>query len=175
MAINFQTTEAKAPNQLPEPGYYYAKVTAAEMKQPKDVTKNPYLSVTYDLINADKNKCGVLFDIISESDKPFMMYKLQRFGQALGLVGKSLELKDLPKIIIGKVIIFRVKIEKNEQYGDRAVVDIGDEGIYYAKNEASSFFEVKTNPTPAATPAPQPIQEDITDESAPFDVGDDDF
>ena len=175
MAINFQQTDAKSPNQLPEPGYYYAKITAAEMKQPKDVTKNPYLNVTYDLLDASKNKCGVLFDIVSESDKPFMIYKLQRFGQALGLVGKSLELRDLPKIIVGKVIIFRVKIEKNEQYGDRAVVDINDEGIYYARTEAANFFELPKESTQAA-PAPKKIEEPTEDDSAPFDVGsDDDF
>ena len=64
-----------------------------------------------------------------------MIYKLQRFGQALGLVGKSLELTDLSKIIVGKVIIFRTKIEESEGYAPKAVVDIGDEGIYYNKSE----------------------------------------
>ena len=104
MAISFQPTEAKSPSQLPEPGYYYGKIIEASMKQPKDVTKNEYLNVCYELYDANKNKCGRIYDIIAESDKPFMQYKLQRFGQALGLVGKSLELKDLAKIIVNKVI-----------------------------------------------------------------------
>ena len=176
MAISFQATEAKSPNQLPEPGYYYGKIVEATMKQPKDPSKSEYLNLTYDLYDCNKNKAGRMFDMIAESDKPFMIYKLQRFGQALGLVGKSLELKDLTKIIVNKTIIFRVKIEKNEQYGDRAVVDIGDEGIYYSKTEASNFFEVEA-PKPVAA-APQHITEDTTDDnSAPFDVDgtDEDF
>lgn len=180
MAISFQPTEAKSPNQLPEPGYYYGKIIEATMKQPKDVTKNEYLNVCYELLDANKNKCGRVYDIIAESDKPFMQYKLQRFGQALNLTGKSLELKDLTKIIINKVIIFSIKIEKNDQYGDRAVVDVSDEGIYYAKEEAGKFFE--TAPTPTATvnaPAKIAVVADDTDpddDSAPFDVGsDEDF
>ena len=40
MAISFQTTEAKSPSQLPEPGYYYGKIIESLMKQTKDVTKN---------------------------------------------------------------------------------------------------------------------------------------
>ena len=177
MAISFQATEAKSPNQLPEPGYYYGKIVEATMKQPKDPSKSEYLNLNYELYDANKNKAGRMFDMIAESDKPFMIYKLQRFGQALGLVGKSLELKDLAKIIIGKTIIFRVKIEKNEQYGDRAVVDIGDEGIYYAKSEANNFFEEAPKAAPVAA-APQHIAEDTTDDnSAPFDVDgtDDEF
>lgn len=174
MAIMFQHTDAKAPNQLPTPGYYYGKIVEATMKQPKDATKSEYLSVTYDLLDQNKNKCGRIYDIIAESDKPFMVYKLQRFGQALGLTGKSLELKDLTKIIIGKVIIFSVKIEENAQYGDRAIVDIGDEGIYYAKTEASNFFETAAPATPTVSNAPEKLKEEPTEDSAPFDVGDDD-
>lgn len=179
MAISFQPTEAKSPNQLPEPGYYYGKIIEASMKQPKDVTKNEYLNVCYEILDANKNKCGRIYDIIAESDKPFMQYKLQRFGQALGLTGKSLELTDLAKIIVNKVIIFSVKIEKNDQYGDRAVVDVSDEGIYYSKTEAASFFEETA--TPAAKPENAPAKiavkaddSDPDDDGAPFDVGSDD-
>ena len=175
MAINFQPTEAKAPNQLPEPGYYYGKILEATMKQPKDVTKQPYLNITYELLDDMKNKAGRLYDIIAESDKPFMIYKLQRFGQALGLVGKSLELTDLSKIIVGKVIIFRVKIEESDGYAPKAVVDIGDEGIYYNKSEATHFFEPAVAPaTPTA--APKKIEvEPAADTSALSVVDDDEF
>lgn len=165
MPINFQHTDIKAV-QLPTPGYYYGKIVEATMKQPKDLSKGEYLNVAYDLLDQNKNKCGRIYDIVAESEKPFMIYKLQRFGQALGLTGKSLELKDLTKIIVGKVIIFSVKIEKNEQYGDRAVVDVGDEGIYYAKEEAPNFF---TN----VTKAPEKLPTTPADDSAPFDVGED--
>ena len=175
MAINFQQTDAKSPNQLPEPGYYYGRIIAAEMKQPKDTTKDEYLSVTYELLDKNKNKAGRIYDILVESEKPFAMYKLQRFGQALGLTGKSLELKDLTKIIINKVIIFAIKIEKNEQYGDRAVVDIGDEGIYYSKKEAALFFDIESEVQKAATNAPAKIEETTENAGAPFDVdGDED-
>ena len=181
MAISFQPTEAKSPNQLPEPGYYYGKIVEASMKQPKDVTKNEYLNVCYELYDANKNKCGRIYDIIAESDKPFMQYKLQRFGQALDLVGKSLELKDLAKIIVNKVIIFSIKTEKNERYGDRSVIDISDEGIYYAKSEAAKFFDNVETATKKVEDAPAKIQvidddTDPDDDSAPFDVGtDEDF
>lgn len=174
MAINFQETEAKAPNQLPEPGYYYGKILEATMRQPKDITKQPYLNVTYELLDATKNKAGRLYDIVAESDKPFMIYKLQRFGQALGLVGKSLELPDLAKIIIGKVIIFRVKTEASEGYAPKAVVDISDEGIYYNKSEAANFFEPAVAPAKPAE-APAKIETDQTDTSALSVVDDDEF
>ena len=176
MTINFQPTDAKAPNQLPEPGYYYGKIIEATMRQPRDVTKQPYLNVTYELLDAAKNKAGRLYDIVAESDKPFMIYKLQRFGQALGLVGKALELADLPKVIINKVIIFRVKIEKTEGYADKAAVDIGDEGIYYNKADASNFF---TPPAPlpsSETISPKKIKpEEVADTSALSVVDDDEF
>lgn len=178
MAIRFQETEAKAPNALPKPGYYYGKILEASMRQPKDITRPPYLNITYELLDEFKNKCGRLYDIIAESDKPFMQYKLQRFGGALGLTGKEFELADLAKIIIGKVIIFKTKIEKSEGYADKAVVDIGDEGIYYHKSEAANFF----NPAAAApaAPAPKKIEaaKSTDNDSAPFDVdvdGDDEF
>jgi len=174
MAINFQPTEAKAPNQLPEPGYYYGKILEATMKQPKDVTKQPYLNITYELLDGAKNKAGRLYDIIAESDKPFMIYKLQRFGQALGLVGKSLELTDLSKIIVGKVIIFRIKIEESGGYAPKAVVDIGDEGVYYNKADAANFFEpVHVTATPAE--APKKIEVEQADTSALSVVDDDEF
>lgn len=173
MAINFQPTEAKAPNQLPEPGYYYGKILEATMRQPKDITKQPYLNITYELLDSAKNKAGRLYDIVAESDKPFMIYKLQRFGQALGLVGKSLELTDLSKIIVGKVIIFRVKIEESDGYAPKAVVDIGDEGIYYNKSEAANFFEPTVAPaTPAA--APKKIEVDPAADTSALSVVDDD-
>lgn len=176
MAINFQPTEAKAPNQLPEPGYYYGKIIEATMRQPKDVTKQPYLNVTYELLDGLKNKAGRLYDIVAESDKPFMIYKLQRFGQALGLVGKSLELSDLAKVIVGKVIIFKVKTEESEGYAPKAVVDIGDEGIYYNKSEAASFFDpIETTPTAAAPKKIEVDEESATETSALSVVDDDEF
>lgn len=173
MAIKFDRTEAKSPNQLPADGYYYGRITDAVMKQPKDVTKNEYLNITYELFDETKTKVGVVFDILTESDKPFMEYKLKRWGQAIGLAGKEFAgLADIAKIAKGKVIIFRTKVEKNEQYGDRAVVDIGDEGIYYSKNEASSFFETVSAPKKSKENAPVKVED--TDESAPF-ASDDDF
>lgn len=174
MAIKFDNnTEAKAPNQLPPDDYYYGRITDAVIKQPKDITKNEYLNVTYELLDTSKTKVGVIFDILSESDKPFMEYKLKRWGQALGLAGKEFAgLSDIAKIIKGKVIIFRTKVEKSDQYGDRAVVDIGDEGIYYHKDEAANFFEPATAPIqPKADKGPTRIED--TDESALFGSEDD--
>ena len=143
--------------------------------------KGEFVRFRDELYDDNKNKCGRIYDIIAESDKPFMQYKLQRFGQALGLVGKSLELKDLAKIIVNKIIIFSVKTEKNEQYGDRSVIDIGDEGIYYAKSEAAKFFDNAGTTATKVEDAPAKIQvidndTDPDDDSAPFDVGtDEDF
>lgn len=178
MAINFQKTEAKSHNQLPDPGYYYGKIIEASMKQPKDITKQPYLNVTYELLDEHKNKAGRLYDIISESEKPFNIYKLQRFGQALNLVGKTLDLNSLSKVIVNKTIIFRTKIEKSEGYADKAVVDISDEGIYYSTSEAPNFFEpLPQAPTDAM--APKRIETNNTDEttndSALSVVDDEDF
>ena len=82
---------------------------------------------------------------------------------------------------VNKIIIFSVKTEKNEQYGDRSVIDIGDEGIYYAKSEAAKFFDNAGTTATKIEDAPAKIQvidndTDPDDDSAPFDVGtDEDF
>lgn len=171
-AINFQPTEAKSPSALPEPGYYYGKIVEASIRPSK--SGGTYLNVAYDLLDSTKTKVGRIYDIISESEKPFSIYKLQRFGQALGLVGKSLELKDLEKIIINKVIIFRVKIEKSEGYADKAVVDIGDEGIYYNKSEALNFFEPAPSKIPFTTVTKEVELNVIQSDTSALSVVDDD-
>lgn len=111
--INFNSLPTDKPNALPENGTYYATIESAEMKQGKDPTKPPYLNIALSLRDKNGKSCGKIFDIISESDKELVQYKLARFIIALDLAKLgSFELVDLVKIIKNKQLIVDVKQEE---------------------------------------------------------------
>ena len=60
-------------------GKHKVKVTKAEMKQPKDPNKPEYLNVTLAIYDDSNNQIGTIWDILSESDKALVQYKLKRF------------------------------------------------------------------------------------------------
>lgn len=142
MAINFNSLPTDKPNALPENGTYYATIDFAEMKQGKDTTKPPYLNIALSLKDKNGKACGKIFDIISESDKELVQYKLARFIIALDLARLgTFELVDLVKIIKGKQLIVDVKQEEaRDGYPAKAVVDVFAGSIYYPMSDAATIF-----------------------------------
>ena len=129
--INFDSLPKERPGQIIPAGHYAATVDAAEMKASKDTSKPPYLSVRLGIIDVSGNKLGSVFDIFTESEATLQRYKLQRFITALKLNIPKFELSDLTKIIIGKKLEVDLKVEQQEGYAARTVVDVTTNEIYY--------------------------------------------
>ena len=142
MAINFNSLPNNRPTNLPAPGTYYATVDGAEIRQGYDTTKPPYLSLTLALKDKHGRNCGKVYDILSESDKELVQYKVARFIIALGLESLgTFELADLVKIIKNKQLIVDIKQEEaTETYPAKAVVDVFKGSIYYPMSEAGQIF-----------------------------------
>ena len=153
MAINFNSLPTSKPVNLPESGTYYATIESAEMKQSKDPTKPQYLNICLALKDKTGRACGKIFDIISESDKELVQYKIARFLIALDLAKLgSFELADLVKIIKNKQLIVDVKQEEaKDGYPAKAVVDVFAGSIYYPISEATTIFGTAA-PEAASTP-----------------------
>lgn len=140
--INFNSLPIDKPNNLPDSGTYYATITDAEMRQGKDPTKPMYLSICLALKDKNGRSCGKIYDIIAESDKELIQYKIARFLIALGLekLG-SFELTDLVKVIKNKQLIVDVKQEEaKDGYPAKAVVDVFSGSIYYPLSDANVIF-----------------------------------
>jgi hypothetical protein len=158
MSINFNALPSDKPNALPDPGKYFAVIEKAEMKSSTtDPNKPDYLSITFALTNKEGKSCGKIFDILSESDKDLIRYKIQRFITALNIpITGNFELKDLTKIVVGKKLILDVTIDDpkkkdpNSPYSAKAVVDVFSGMIYYPIAEASAIFGIQP-PTDGGT------------------------
>lgn len=190
MPISFQKTEAKAAFELPQKGPYYAKITGAEVKNPTDPSKYPYLNLTYEIYNEKKEKKGLIFDMLSTSDHPFCQQRMGRFITALGLDGKEFgSYNDICKVIKDRKLGFFITSDSSDyvkQNPDKArmIVDSRDEGIYYTTSEISTFMpeignanipQARTQTQPsAAAPAPEAAAS-VSNDSAPFDTEDEDF
>lgn len=129
--INFDSLPTSKPDVTIPAGRYNAIVETAEMKPSKDPSKPMYLSIRFGILDKGGNRIGGVYDIISESEASLVRYKLQRFITALELPLKSFELKDLTKIVVGKKLEVDLKIEQNEGYAPRTVVDALTNEIYY--------------------------------------------
>ena len=129
--INFDSLPTTKPVQTIPEGRYTAVVASAEMKNSKDPDKPPYLNMRLDILDPKGNKLGSVFDILSESPAQLVRYKLHRFITALGLTLTNFELKDLTKIIVNKMLEVDLKIEQQEGYAARTVVDALTNEIYY--------------------------------------------
>lgn len=141
MAIKFDALPSEKPYSVIQPGYYYAVIDTAEMKQGKDTTKPPYLNLKLKLKDKDGKNAGILFDSIFESEHNLMQYKLKRFLTAIGITFESeFELKDIQKVCTGKEFIVNTTIDKQEGKQDRAVVDLFSNEIYYNISAANEIF-----------------------------------
>jgi hypothetical protein len=153
--INFDGLPMNKPVNLPASGTYYATIETAEMKQPADPTKPQYLNICMSLKDQYGTSCGKIYDILSESEKDLVKYKLARFLIALNLTNLgNFELVDLIKVIKNKQLIVDVKQEEaKDGYPAKAVVDVFSGSIYYPMSEAGAIFGVVT-PAPATPVTP---------------------
>lgn len=159
--INFNSLPINKPTNLPESGTYYATIDSAEMRQSKDPLKPPYLNICLALKDRQGRACGKIYDILVESDKELIQYKIARFLIALGLeqLG-SFELTDLIKVIKNKQLIVDVKQEEaKDGFPAKAVVDVFSGSIYYPISDASTIFGSNTDEIPF-TVNESPKQED---------------
>ena len=172
MAINFNSLPTNKPNNLPETGTYYATIDSAEMKQGKDPTKPPYLNMSLSLKDRFGKAAGKVYDMLAESDKELIQYKIARFITALGLerLG-TFELADLVKIIKNKQLIVDIKQEEaKDGYPAKAVVDVFSGSVYYPMSEAAEIFGDTPAPV-AATPKATDISV-IDDDTLTIDASD---
>lgn len=164
MAINFDSLPIDKPTNLPDPGTYYATIIEAEMKKGHDITKPQYLNLTYSLKDSSGRNCGKMYDILSESDKELVQYKLARFLIALNLIGLgTFELADLTKVIKNKQLIVDVKIEEaKDGRPAKPVVDVFSGSIYYPMSAATEIFGNTTTPVQTSSPDVSVIDDELT-------------
>lgn len=139
--INFDSLPTSKPVQTIPAGTYTATIATAEMKKAKDPAKPDYLSVRLDILDDKGNKLGSVFDILTESEAQLARYKLHRFITALELKLTSFELKDLTKIVVGKQFKVDLKIENQEGYAARTIVDALAGEIYYPFSDKECPFD----------------------------------
>ena len=173
MAINFQSLPQDNPFSIPKPGVYKAKIVEATMRKPQsDATKPEYLNLKLDLYSKDNKKVGSIYDIISESDSSVVQYKIARFVRACGFqLQGSMELKDLAKIVLNKLIAVDVTEDKKAT-SPRAVVDVFSREAYYMYDEFETIYSM-LNPSESSNdfaPGFEPVTTDETE--IPFNTGD---
>ena len=135
--INFN----ELPNSKPagfsiiEKGRYLGTIEKAEMKQGKDVSKPPYLNITWNLTK-DGKPMGKFFDLITEpGDSDIPRYKLKRFITALELpITGAFTLADLSKMVPGKSAYIDITVDEKSEPA-RNQVDVFTGEIYYSVND----------------------------------------
>jgi hypothetical protein len=145
MAISYDALPSTRPSNTLPKGFYKATILNAEMKTSK-TTHNDYLSLTYDLRDANGNG-GKLYDMQFDSEKEFLRYKLGRFLTALNLnLQGSFELKDLCKLVKGKQLIVDITIEEAKDGNpERNVINSFEHEIYYNISEWASLTGAADN------------------------------
>ena len=127
MAINFDElpkTNESAFTVL-ENGTYRCKIKEAKIPKGKD-----YLQVVF-AVTGNNEQSTTIFDNFVDSDKPLPRFKLAQLIRALQIpLTGNFELKDLPKIIVGKELMAAVKQEQNEGYPARNVINAFDDEIF---------------------------------------------
>lgn len=148
MALNFDSLPKEKPGGSISPkGMYYFEVKKAEMKTSKN-SGDSYMSVQLQCSNVESGEKTTVFDMLFDSDKPLLQYKLAQFLRALQLnLRGTFELKDLCKVVFGKRGMVALKIEENEGYSPRNIVDAFDDDIYLPLNATDA-------PAPAASDDP---------------------
>ena len=171
MSINFDELPSSrsgnnsSSNGIPagfEKGTYRCVIEAAEMRTSKDPLdengnrKPDYLNIRYGVFADNGERITGIFDILSESPKELIQYKLKRFITALQLgISGTFELKDLCKILKGKALIAALHVREDKQYGDKIEVNIFHDTIYEPLAGASEPAAPAAAPPPADTDAPE--------------------
>lgn len=132
-------------------GCFIATVETAEMKTPKPkkdgdgkpIQGKDYLNMRCGLTTGTGKSAGKIFDMLFDSEAPIPQFKLRRFVEAIGLpITGAFDLKDLPKIIIGKKFLIDVMPEKKDGVlTGRTTADVFTGDIYYSMAEASRKME----------------------------------
>lgn len=129
---------------------YLAHIEKAEMRTPKPKTdesgflvqRPDYLSLQYRLTRHDGKKAGVMFDMLVESEKQAMLYKLSRFLQACGIPLKGqMELKDLANLVLNKEIVVDTKVDESSTQ-PRLQVDLWGREAYYPKSQFDEIWKL---------------------------------
>lgn len=154
MSINFNSLPTEVPSGqfpvIPE-GKYKAMIEKAEMKQPKDSSKPPYLNIMWKVFNPDGSEAGKLFDMLTESDSRYMQYKIRKFMEALEInLGDSFELSDLCKVCQKGEAKVAVKVNKDSNNNDQSQVDIFDANMYAKLVGEEAFMQVSEGDAPFA-------------------------
>lgn len=161
---------SKTTNFEPVAGVYYAHISKTEIK--KSQTGNEYLSVVMDLTDKDSKKKGKMFDIIMDSDKTFIQYKLRRFIEACKIpCTGEMTLKDVGTLVQDSNIVVWTQIgEWNEK--KRQEPNLRDAEGYYTLESFDETYNIwaKVNDQPMLTPdtAFKKIDE-ADEEEVPFD------
>lgn len=166
MAINFDAIPDKNPSGAIDPGTYKFKVTKAEMKQPKDLAKPLYLEVAMNMTGMD-GKGGSFTDKFFESDSSFLLFKLKRFVQSMGVqLTGGVELKDIAKLVVGKEGVAVINHGENTYKGVtkmEAQIDLFNSDCYYHIDEWAKFCA----DAGVSADAPVETQEDTAGTQAP--------
>ncbi len=98
-------------------GDYRVQIAAAEVKQTKAGTGS-YMSIRYDVLGPT-HQGRVIFDTINVRNPSQAAEEIgrQQIGSLMGAIGLQ-TLRDTDQLI-GSVCIVKVKIERDEQYGDK--------------------------------------------------------
>lgn len=147
MAISFNElpkSKNESNETIVEPGTYVATIKSAEMKQG---ASGEYCNLCLTLFDKRNKELINVFDIISESPKQLLRYKLQRLLTAIGiadtLINTSFELADIAKILPNKKVIVDIKTEEAKgKYSARSVVDVFKDQIYYSPSETAKLSEI---------------------------------
>lgn len=163
MSINFNSlpTEKPAQGTVIPTGQYIGTIKKAEMKQPKDEKRPPYLNLEIDIVDeASATEMGKLWAVLSESEHPLPRYQLSRFIQALNLpITGEFELKDLTKMVVGKQLKLDVTPEDRNDGKEpqKSVVDVSAEIFYPLNTTANTTDDIDfPDPMPANTTQEQP-------------------
>jgi hypothetical protein len=167
MAISYDALPSTRPSTTLPKGYYKATILNAEMKTSK-TTHNDYLSLTYDLRDANGNG-GKLYDMQFDSEKEFLRYKLGRFLTALNLnLQGSFELKDLCKLVKGKQLIVDITIEEAKDGNpERNVINSFEHEIYYNISEWASLTGATETQSNAPAINARDAIDAVVDDTAP--------
>lgn len=143
MAINLDQVPDENPSAALEEGTYKATVKSAKMKQPNDASKPMYLEVNYDVVSTTGNT-GTFTDRFFESDSSFLLFKLKRFVQALGLnLSGNVELRDIQKLIQPGTQVITIIKQVTDKYNGREQtkneVDLFDSDCYYPISAWGTF------------------------------------
>ena len=157
--INFDALNnaEKPANSLLIEGWHKMEIKKAEMKTNKN--GDPYLNVGMQQVTDGDKGGAYVFDIFKEAENGFMLFKLKQFLTAFGVKPDGdFDLADLTKILVGKQAMVELKIDINEQYGNKSVVNI--------RNEMYLALDVYV-PEPSIADRFKEVEDDIPFEAAP--------